>query len=561
MNLSKKMIARTIKYFLIIYVVFIILTLLLLFIFAETKLVDTAFIEENIRNNYSDDFALEIEKDESGRYILSKWLNKSAEMSGGVLQLIDKNGKAIDESRSSDRLKEKYERADFKALQDDHDAYMWKLENGQSVLFIEETVSDMVLDRLKKTRDFPDVVNEKILNEYGAALEIYDNEGERIYGLHNESMKALTTEEVMISQNHSQENKEDISTVHLNNGDMMIVRSPNPHYQSYHDYMFTIFKGLGVMMFVIHILLVLFMIIFSFTTSKTFGKPIIYFLKWIESLSKNNFMIPEDNRLRKKSKLKRKYKIYEEIDQSLGLLTDKLKSDEIALAQIDEKRKMWITGLSHDLKTPLSTIYGYANMLASGHEWTDQEVKKFSTLIIRKAEFMDALINDLTYTYELSENAVVLHKEKVELHQFMVDYLKTYEHEKIDLEAGSEAMLISIDPIKLKRVLDNLISNAIKHTAMGTNVSVLIEEMEQTVLIHLCNQGDQIPEEIIDEIFTRYYRGQNTDEEVAGSGLGLAISKQLIEAHEGNITVSSNDEQTIFTINLPKYKNSKEDQP
>jgi len=147
------------------------------------------------------------------------------------------------------------------------------------------------------------------------------------------------------------------------------------------------------------------------------------------------------------------------------------------------------------------------------------------TIMIDKIKFMDVLINDLTYTYELSENAVVLHKEQVELHQFMDEYLKPYEQEKIDFEAGSETMLIYMDPIMLKRVLDNLLSNAIKHTAKGTHVSVLIEERDQTVLIHLCNQGDRIPVEIIQDIFIRYYREQNTDEEVAGSGLGLAISK------------------------------------
>src|SRR5690625_4737718 len=136
------------------------------------------------------------------------------------------------------------------------------------------------------------------------------------------------------------------------------------------------------------------------------------------------------------------------------------------------------------------------------------------TIMIDKIKFMDVLINDLTYTYELSENAVVLHKEQVDLHQFMDEYLKTYENEKIDLEAGSEMIQIYMDPIKLKRVLDNLISNAIKHTAEGTNVGVLIEEKEQTVLIHICNRGDRIPVEIIPEIFTRYYRGQNTDEEI-----------------------------------------------
>ncbi|HLS59701.1 MAG TPA: histidine kinase dimerization/phospho-acceptor domain-containing protein, partial [Virgibacillus sp.] len=180
----------------------------------------------------------------------------------------------------------------------------------------------------------------------------------------------------MISQNHSQENKENIATVDLNNGDIVIVRTPNPHYKSYEDYMFMIMNGLGMIVLVFHILLILFMVVFAFTTSKTFGKPIIYFLKWIERLSKNNFTIPEDHQLRKKSSLKRKYKMYEEIDQSLGLLTEKLKADEIALAQMEEKRKRWITGLSHDLKTPLSTIYGYANMLASGHEWTDEEIEE-----------------------------------------------------------------------------------------------------------------------------------------------------------------------------------------
>src|SRR5690625_508794 len=91
MNLSKKMIARTIKYFLIMYVVFFLMSLLSLFILTQTKLVDTLFLEENIRNNYSDDFSYEIEKDDTGQSRLSKCLIKSAEISGGVLQLIDED--------------------------------------------------------------------------------------------------------------------------------------------------------------------------------------------------------------------------------------------------------------------------------------------------------------------------------------------------------------------------------------------------------------------------------------------------------------------------------------
>src|SRR5690625_3729140 len=87
------------------------------------------------------------------------------------------------------------------------------------------------------------------------------------------------------------------------------------------------------------------------------------------------------------------------------------------------------------------------------------------TIMIDKIKFMDVLINDLTYTYELSENAVVLHKEQVELHQFMDEYLKPYEQEKIDFEAGSETMLIYMVPIILKRVLDKLFRYVITHYA------------------------------------------------------------------------------------------------
>src|SRR5690625_4009039 len=150
MNLSKKMIARTIKYFLIIYVVFFLLSLLSLFILTQTKLVDTLFVEENIRNNYSDDFDYEIEKDASGQSRLSKWLIKSAEISGGVLQLIDEEGVAIDEAKASKRFKETYQLDDFKALQHNQHTYMWTLKTGERILSIEETARDIGLAHLEK---------------------------------------------------------------------------------------------------------------------------------------------------------------------------------------------------------------------------------------------------------------------------------------------------------------------------------------------------------------------------------------------------------------------------
>src|SRR5690625_8049892 len=92
---------------------------------------------------------------------------------------------------------------------------MVKIETRERNLLIEETASDIVFDHVEKEKGFPKVVDEEFLHEYGAALEIYNEAGDRIYGLQNENMKALLLEEVMISQNHSQENKENIATVDL----------------------------------------------------------------------------------------------------------------------------------------------------------------------------------------------------------------------------------------------------------------------------------------------------------------------------------------------------------
>ena len=105
---------------------------------------------------------------------------------------------------------------------------------------------------------------------------------------------------------------------------------------------------------------------------------------------------------KKTGKLKRKFKLFQPVEESLNHLSERLNSNERQIKHAEQLREEWITGLSHDLKTPLSSIYGYSTMLASeDYEWTKDEMRIFAQTMQEKATYMDALIQDLTYTYQL----------------------------------------------------------------------------------------------------------------------------------------------------------------
>ena len=100
--------------------------------------------------------------------------------------------------------------------------------------------------------------------------------------------------------------------------------------------------------------------------------------------------------------MKRKFKLFQPVEESLNHLSERLDSNERQIKHGEQLREEWITGLSHDLKTPLSSIYGYSTMLASeDYEWTKDEMRIFAQTMQEKATYMDALIQDLTYTYQL----------------------------------------------------------------------------------------------------------------------------------------------------------------
>jgi len=325
---------------------------------------------------------------------------------------------------------------------------------------------------------------------------------------------------------------------------IIVLRTPNELQRTFAELMSEVSKTSVAVFVIVHILLLIGVIIISLMISSRFVRPVRYILSRIERLAQFDYAKPTKNPLYKSKtkRLKRKYNLYQPVDESLNNLSTRLAYNERQIKNSEKLREEWITGLSHDLKTPLSSIYGYSAMLNSDYEWSQQEVRHFAATMQEKATYMDALIKDLTYTYQLKNKAITLTREAINLK----DWLPQFSDEEVEVQVREPA-IIEADKLLMQRVLDNIITNAKKHTPAHTRV--LVKAQENVITVR--DFGTGIPQHELDNLFERYYRGTNTTSDSSGTGLGLAITKQLVELHGGTITVNSNEQGTLFTITLP----------
>lgn len=556
-----KITLRFATYFFIFYMTLVLATaavIILLFVkvltgfnaYSDIKEVEAETIEKHI------------EEDSRGNFVFSEELIQIAQESGGVLQLINENGKVITSSVSNTQMPMEYNFTDFVNMSHNDISYVWPLKKEHFLLFTKKTASDILLDDLISNDRFPEITNEqkRLLKKLNASFELFHADGTLITSINNEDKENINGIKLLESSHPFTEQNEMRTARVLSDKTIAVIRMPNPYYKPFDSTFLEIAKGFLIGFAVFHGVLFLFIIGFSIWVGQRFGKPIFYFLKKIEKLSKKDYSYVEDRKLRnaKTGKLKRKYRMYDRVDHSLNTLASSLEKNELRIKKTEQLREDWITGLSHDLKTPLSSIYGYSVMLNSNHTWTSEEVQNFASVMQEKASYMDGLINDLTYTYQLKNNGILLESKQVDLKKYIIEYLKWNNFRDIHLPETVESLYVSIDSKRFNRILDNIIENAIRYNPKNTPIHINISPDEHFALLEIRDEGTGIPPEVIENLFDRYYRGTNTTSNNTGTGLGLTISKQLVEAHGGHIHVKSNKHGTTITIRLPLIEELKE---
>ncbi|MXQ54402.1 sensor histidine kinase [Shimazuella alba] len=285
------------------------------------------------------------------------------------------------------------------------------------------------------------------------------------------------------------------------------------------------------------------------------SSPVFYYLNWIDQLSQGNYNVPETSKARNIQIPG----LFDELSTKIEKLTNRLKENELERKKLEKTRRDWTSGVTHDLKTPLSYIQGYSTMLLSDeHQWTFEEKKKFITIIQEKANHMNHLIDDLNDAFRFESNTIQRRIKQLDVVSLVKKIVKDVSKQpaarskQFRFVSDEETIFYRLDEKLIKRSLVNLLMNAILHNPPNTNITVTVQ-MNTMLSITISDNGNGMNDEEKNNIFQRYYRGISTSAPIGGTGLGMAIAKQFITAHQGTIHVQSSlGKGTTIVIHLPK---------
>ncbi len=227
-------------------------------------------------------------------------------------------------------------------------------------------------------------------------------------------------------------------------------------------------------------------------------------------------------------------------------------------AELAEQRKNdLVMYLAHDLKTPLSSVIGYLNLLRDEKQISEELREKYLSISLDKAERLEELINEFFEITRFNLSNITLVYSKINL-TMMLEQLG---HEFKPMLAGKNLecefevqpdMMLSCDANKMQRVFDNVLRNAVSYCYENTTIRVKARQAEDHVLIQIINEGDTIPGERLERIFEQFYRLDiSRSSSTGGAGLGLAIAREIVELHHGQITAHSEKGITSFEVTLP----------
>lgn len=223
---------------------------------------------------------------------------------------------------------------------------------------------------------------------------------------------------------------------------------------------------------------------------------------------------------------------YQEIEE----LSDTLNKANQDLHQVEKLRNELISNISHDLKTPLTMIGGYAEMM---RDLPDENNEENLNIIIEETKHLTRLVNDVLDLSKLQANAQKLEMKQFDLTQMFIEIIertKNLSSIQIDFEFDQH-ICVNADEMKISQVFYNILNNAIHYTKDCVTVRQIISN--HTVRIEIQDNGEGIQEDEIENIWKCYYRSKNHKRQVSGSGLGLYICKQILDLHQATYGVTS----------------------
>lgn len=249
-----------------------------------------------------------------------------------------------------------------------------------------------------------------------------------------------------------------------------------------------------------------------------------------------------------------------DICDRFNVMISKLEDSENQRKKLMNDKERMMADISHDLKTPITSIQGYAKALSDGII-PEGDKDKYINIIYEKSKKLTDLINIFHEYSKLEHPDFTLTFEKVDLSEYLRAYIALKYEDivengfDIEVDIPEEEVEVKIDKVQLQRVFDNILGNSIKHNEKGTNIYVSLEERGDVCEIIIADDGKGVPKEIADNIFEAFTVGDESRNSKQGSGLGLAIAKAIVDLHGGTIELEPeplNEFSTEFKIILKK---------
>ncbi|EOO15332.1 MULTISPECIES: sensor histidine kinase [Bacillus cereus group] len=244
----------------------------------------------------------------------------------------------------------------------------------------------------------------------------------------------------------------------------------------------------------------------------------------------------------------------------LNVANTKLQQDIERERQLEKTRKEFISGVSHELKTPLSVIRSFAEGIQDG---VSKDTTYYTNVILEETDNMNRLIVEMLELAKLESGTYKLEMSTFSIGELIQQvYTKLLfsmeeKHLQVDIYADS-SLFVKANRSRIEQVVVNLLSNAIRYTPDGEKIHVSVIETEDTVKIKIENTGNPIPEESLEKIWDRFYRlDASRSRHTGGTGLGLSIVKNILDLHHAEYGVYNTTNSVVFYFNLQKVKEVK----
>ncbi|MCE5172715.1 HAMP domain-containing histidine kinase [Paenibacillus profundus] len=289
--------------------------------------------------------------------------------------------------------------------------------------------------------------------------------------------------------------------------------------------------------------------IYSRWTAAKITNPLRYIAEGIKHVSNGHYY--------KRLDFRANYEL-QQIQKHFNAMAEKLEKTEREKKQLEESKQRMLVDISHDLKTPITTIQGYVEALQRG--LIQDEAKRQSTLdlIYTKAKLVTALIEDVFELSKLESPDYPFSTDLLDIAEFIreiaVEFYVPFEEKQFNFQFDIPAHEITV-PFNYKllyRAVSNILSNALTYNSQGTEVLLKLLDDPKHVHIHIIDDGIGISDTYKEKVFDAFVRGDQSRKSDGGTGLGLTISKNIIEKHGGQIRLDTSQGNTMFQITLPK---------